>query len=273
MYGCQEKDVAHYTCYRISEPLSIDGNLQKKPWLHAPKGTLVDLVTGEKAPLETKIATLWDNEYLYVAFCVEEPDIQATLTERDSLVYSENDIELFIAGEDCYYEFQINALGTIYEVFFIWQEAYTKESRFYTPEFNLLTKKIDVLGGFQDVLRYEKHPRGKRWAFMDWDFPGLKTAVTVQGTINDSSDIDQGWMVELAFPWKGMKSLFGKNIEPRDTTTLRINFSRFEVRMENKNSENNPPGWSLNAHGVYDSHIPNCFSIVHLSSKDLKTLK
>lgn len=272
MYGCQEKDAAHYTCYRVTEPLTIDGNLQKKSWLQAPKGTLVDIVTGEKAPLETKIASLWDNEYLYVAYWVEEPDVQAKLTERDSLVYYENDIELFIAGKDCYYEFQINALGTIYEVFYIWQEAYTKGSRFNTSEFDLVARKVDVLGGFQDELRHEKHPRGKRWAFMDWDFPGLKTAVSIQGTINDSSDVDKGWTVELAFPWKGMKTLFGEVLKPQDKMDLRINFSRFEVSMDNENSENNPPGWSLNAHGVYDSHIPNCFSYVHLSDKDLKTL-
>ncbi|MHA1243162.1 MAG: carbohydrate-binding family 9-like protein [Candidatus Heimdallarchaeota archaeon] len=269
MYGCREKDVAQYTCYRVSEPINIDGNLQKKPWLQAPKGTLADLVTGEKAPLETKIASLWDDKYLYIAYWVEEPNVQATLTERDSLVYMENDIELFIAGKDCYYEFQINALGTIYEVFYIWQDAYTKGSRFDTSEFNLLTRKVDVLGGFQDVLRYEKHPRGRRWAFMDWDFPGLKTAVTVQGTINNSSIVDQGWTVELAFPWKGMRSLFGKELKPQDKTKLRMNFSRFEVSLDNKNSENNPPGWSLNAHGVYDSHIPNCFSFVYLSTLNL----
>jgi len=102
MYGCREKDVAQYTCYRVSEPINIDGNLQKKPWLQAPKGTLADLVTGEKAPLETKIASLWDDKYLYIAYWVEEPNVQATLTERDSLVYMENDIELFIAGKDSF---------------------------------------------------------------------------------------------------------------------------------------------------------------------------
>jgi len=48
-----------------------------------------------------------------------------------------------------------------------------------------------------------------------------------------------------------------------------MNFSRFEVSLDNKNSKNNPPGWSLNAHGVYDSHIPNCFSFVYLSTLNL----
>jgi hypothetical protein len=96
-------------------------------------------------------------------------------------------VEVFIAGKDCYYEFEINALGTVYEVYFIWQDAYKKGSVFDKPEFDLLSQRVDVLGGFQDRMRFGKHPRGKRWAF--------------------------------------------------------------------------------NKHGVYDSHIPECFTFVHFSTK------
>ncbi|HUT81904.1 MAG TPA: carbohydrate-binding family 9-like protein [Candidatus Bathyarchaeia archaeon] len=264
MYGCSEDKVAHYSCFHINSPIIIDGNLEKKVWIHAPKANLVELVSGRSASLQTKIATLWDSSYFYVAFWVEEPNVQAYLNDRDSQIYTENDIELFIAGDECYYEFQINALGTIYEVFYIWQDAYTKESRFNCSEFDLLKRNVDILGGFQDILRYKKHPRGKRWAFMDWDFPGLKTAVQVQGTINDSSDRDIGWTVELAFPWNGFTSLFGKKYQPKINDELRINFSRFQSLSTEDYSEEKHHGWSLNAHGVYDSHIPSCFSFVQM---------
>ena len=50
------------------------------------------------------------------AFWIEEPFVTATLTERDAPIYQNNDVEVFIAGQDAYYEFEINALGTIYEV-------------------------------------------------------------------------------------------------------------------------------------------------------------
>ena len=62
---------------------------------------------------------IWDDEYLYVAYWIEEPNLQASITERDGLIYQNNDVELFIAGQDTYYEFEINSYGTIYEVFFI----------------------------------------------------------------------------------------------------------------------------------------------------------
>lgn len=264
MYECNEEDIAHYYCQKISDKITVDGMLNEAVWINAPKAPLVDLVTGEPAFLKTQIASLWDNENFYVAFWIEEPNVQAKFTERDSQIYLENDVELFIDGNGCYYEFQINAIGTIYEVFYIWQDAYKKGSRFAIPEFDLLTRNIDVLGGFQDIMRYQKHPQGKRWAIMDWDFPGLQSGVQIQGTLNDSSDQDSGWTVELAFPWDGMKSLFGKSLKPCNNDILRVNFSRFQALQYNSIKSDHHPGWSLNPHKVYDSHIPKCFSCVHL---------
>lgn len=58
----------------------------------------------------------WDELNLNVAFEIGEPLVEARQTERDSLVCLENDVEVFIDGGDCYYEFEINALGTVYGV-------------------------------------------------------------------------------------------------------------------------------------------------------------
>jgi len=269
-YGCDEGDLARYTCYRTSHKFAIDGRLDRPAWREAPKSKrFVDLVSGVPGFLETRMASLWDDDYLYVAFWVSEPNVQARLRERDSLVWTENDVEIFIGGEDCYYEFEINALGTVYEVFYIWQDALKDGSRFDVPEFDLRKGRVDVLGGFQDALRFGKHPRGRRWAFMDWDLPGLRAAVQVQGTLNDASDIDEGWTAEIAFPWRGLKHLAGKRaVPPRDGDVWRLDFSRFEL-LESCGAEAEPhPGWALNTHGVYDSHIPECFSFVHFSELD-----
>jgi hypothetical protein len=226
------------------------------------------MVTGVPAFLDTRMAALWDETNLYVAFWIEEPNVQAHFTQRDSPVYLENDVELFIAGPDCYYEFQINAQGTIYEVFYIWQDAYKRGGAFDRQEFDLRTRTVDVIGGFQDVLRYQKHPRGRRWAFMDWDFSGLQTAVQVDGTLNAAATMDRGWTVELAFPWEGMRTLAqGRALPPRDGETWRMDFSRFEALDYNGRPTDPSVGWSLNCHGVYDSHIPECFSYVHFSAK------
>jgi hypothetical protein len=126
----------------------------------------------------------------------------------------------------------------------------------------LYSRDVDLLAGFQDG-RFGKHPRGRRWGFLDFDMPGLQTAVNVQGSINDNSDVDKGWTVELAIPWQSLAFMFnGRSGAPAVGSTLRCDFSRFEaLRLHGAPLPQNP-GWSLNPHGVYDSHIPESFSIV-----------
>jgi hypothetical protein len=268
-YGAPEEALAHYTCLRTRDRIHINGNLDKPVWRSAPKSPrFVDLVSGEPGFYDTRMACLWDDWALYVGFWIEEPQVRATLTERDSFIWFDNDVEVFLGGDDCYYEFEINALGTIYEVFFIYQDALKRGSRFDRPEFDLYNRNVDVLGGFQDASRVGRHPRGKRWAFMDWDFPGLQSAVRVDGVINDPAHIDKGWTVELAFPWSGMASLVARQtFPPKEGDTLRASFSRFEALRYHGKSVAESPGWALNAHGVYDSHIPECFSYLHFSER------
>ena len=77
----------------------------------------VDMISGVPGFFNTQAAALWDDEALYIAFWIEEPFVEARLTQRDSTIFQENDVEVFIDGGDCYYEFEINALNTVYEVF------------------------------------------------------------------------------------------------------------------------------------------------------------
>ncbi|MFN5927448.1 MAG: hypothetical protein ACK45X_04985, partial [Roseiflexaceae bacterium] len=96
-----------------------------------------------------------------------------------------------------------------------------------------------------------------------FDMPGLRTGVQVQGTINNNSDIDKGWSVEIAIPWQSLAFMFTEGVlPPVSGRELRCDFSRFEaLRLHGAPLPQNP-GWALNAHGVYDSHIPESFSIV-----------
>ena len=264
-YGYNQELCKHYTCCRTKGPIAIDGTLDEISWQLAEKSPrFVDMTTGKTVSYDTRAAILWDDENLYVAFWVEEPDVTATFTERDSLIWYDNDVEVFIAGEDCYYEFEINAFGTVLEIFWVWQEAYKHGSRFEIPELDLLTqKKVEVLGG---DFEYRTHPRGGRWGFRDWDMKGMKSAVKVNGTINKSDEVDKGWHVELAFPWKSMKLLAGsRSLPPKPGDTWRMDISRFETIKDHKTQIN--PGWAWNTHGTYDSHIPEMFTYVHFSDK------
>jgi len=271
-------EIAHYTAYRTRQPLGIDGRLDKRAWQLAPKTPrFVDMANGDLALFDSRAAALWDDQNLYIAYWCEEPFPQATLTERDSMVCRESDVEVFFDGGDCYYEFEINALGTIYEVFFIWQDAFRHGSRFDVPEFDLLERKAVSFGGNDDrsgpTFWYGSHPRGPRWAFLDWDFPGIRTAVKVDGELNNRKVLSRGWQVELAFPWEGMKWLAnGKALPPKDGDTWRMMFSRFENIYISGHQAGGQAGWVLSPHGVNDSHRPECFPYVHMSSTCVEDL-
>jgi len=150
--------------------------------------------------------------------------------------------------------------------FFVWQEALRRGSRFDRPELDLYSRDVDLLGGFQDASRWGKHPRGRRFAFLDFDLGGLETAVKVDGRINDPTTTDRGWSVEMALPWKSLAFLFdGRTLPPGEGETLRCDFSRFEALLVHGKPVPENPGWSLNPHGVYDSHIPESFSVVRFT--------
>ncbi len=254
---------------RESQPITIDGKLDEPGWLaatHSPR--FGDLITGKPVRFDTRAAVLWDDDFLYVAYWVEEPDVRATLTRRDAPVYSENDVELFIDGGGGYYEFEINALGTLYEAFFIWEDAHQTHYS-AMPEFHRDREGVISFNG----VGFKNHPRGKRIGFMQWDFPGLRSAVHIDGTLNDSSNTDKGWTVELALPWKGMSALAkegGRSLPPKDGDTWRFDFSRFnQYRSDNSPGSAGSKGWAWSHHGVWDSHIPECFVRVRFSTNEV----
>lgn len=256
---------ARYTCYRTPTPLRIDGRLDETAWSDAPRSnSFVDIVSGAPAWFDTRVALLWDNTYLYFGFQAQETDVWATLEERDSKIYEENDLELFIAGRDSYYEFEINALNVIYEVFWIWKDVHAPGGKFWgRPEFDPETQRTLVLDGVGGHV----HERGERWGFLDWDCPGLLHAVHVDGTINRRDHTDRGWSAEIAIPWSSLTLLAdGRSLPPRDGDQWRIDCSRFQKIGRGGEVLDPCAGWTWNRHGHYDSHIPEAFPIVTFST-------
>ncbi|MBW2162510.1 MAG: carbohydrate-binding family 9-like protein, partial [Deltaproteobacteria bacterium] len=108
---------------------------------------------------------------LYVGAWLEEPHLWGTLTDRDAIIYHDHDFEVFLDPDgdgEAYFEIEINVLGT---------------------EFDLFLNRPYSRGGQADIA---------------WNLKGLRTAVFADGTINDASDIDRGWGIEMAIPWSGL---------------------------------------------------------------------
>ena len=262
-FPCPEAELPRYTALRTTEPIVVDGKLDEAVWQKAPRSPrFVDILTGGRTIHDTQAMVVWDETNLYVAYRVEEPFVHAKFTQHNDPIYYDNDVEFFIAGRDAYYEFEVNAFNTVYEVFFIWNEAYEKGGFSHAPEF--ARAKLQPFNG----VGFTTHPRGGRLGNFNWTFPGIRTAVHVDGTINDDKDRDRGWTVELALPWKGLQWLAKaeqRALPPREGDLWRMDFSRFNTYKEAAPAKDSG-GWVWSRHGIWDSHVPECFVQVTFST-------
>ena len=223
------------------------------------------MVTGHAGMYNTQAALLWNDTHLYIAFTAEEPFVEAIFTGRDSIVFLENDLEVLIDGGDCYYELEVNAANTVYEVFFIWRDAFTKGSRFDIPLFDVHHPQAYTFGGDYDRTGASfwkgTHPRGVRWAFTHFDMPGLQTATKIDGTLNDNRDIDKGWSLEIAIPWNSLQLLAnGRMAPPVHGDIWNIFLGRFQKLLTGGKEVLPHPAMALNDHGIYDTHRPDKWS-------------
>lgn len=224
-----------YNCLKTQQPPRIDGNLDDTAWKQASWTTDFVDIEGDKRPrprFRTRMKMLWDDRNLYIAAELEEPDVWATLTAHDSVIFHDNDFEVFLdpGGKGVeYFEFEINARNTGWDL--------------YLP-------KPYRLGGNADN---------------GWEIPGLQTGVRVNGTLNNPEDRDVGWTVELAIPWESFRDRAHAAFPPRTGDTWRANFSRVEwlsrpdVRPKSE-KENN---WVWSPQGVVNMHIPEQWGFLH----------
>ena len=81
-------DPVRTVCYRTATPLTIDGRLDEPAWRAAAWSEHFVDIDGVRRPhLATRVKMLWDDDRFYIAAELEEPDIWATLTQRDSVIF------------------------------------------------------------------------------------------------------------------------------------------------------------------------------------------
>ena len=261
-----EKEVARYTAFKVAKPITIDGKLDEEVWGRAPASPrFVDLISSKKAMHDTHAHVLWDDTHLYVAYRVQEPFLKAKYTKTNDPIYYDNDVELFVAGRDAYYELELNGFNATYEAFFIWDDAYDMGGFSVVPEFT--KSRMKPFNG----VGFTTHPRGGRHGSFEWFFPGKKTAIYMDGTLNDDKDRDRGWTVEVALPWQGMEWLAkadARALPPKDGDVWRMDFSRFNTYKEAPPAKDSG-GWAWSYHGVWDSHIPECFPFITFSKENV----
>jgi len=238
-----------YVCYKTDVPLNIDGKLNEQNWLKTDWTDYFLDIEGEsklKPYYQTRVKMLWGDDYFYFGCEMEEPHIWAKLKERDSVIFYDNDFEIFIdpvGDTHNYYEFEMNAFNTIWDL--------------------LLTKPY--------------REEGCR-AIDSWDIQGLKSAVFIEGTLNDPSDTDKSWSVEVAIPWKVLEEC-ADSCPPKQGEQWRLNFSRVQWDTEivdgnyEKIKGNPEHNWVWSPQGVINMHYPEMWGFVQFSEKIVGTGK
>jgi hypothetical protein len=239
-----------YICYRTDTPIAIDGKLDEKIWQASEWTSLFLDIEGNLKPrprLKTRAKMLWDDNYLYIAAQFEEPDLWATLKQRDTVIFYDNDFEVFIDPDGDthrYYELEINALKTAWDLF---------------------------------LVKPYRDSDGRQTAFNSWDITGLKLGVELAGTLNNPADRDEGWKCEIAFPWRILRESFSNGSTPEAGEQWRINFSRVEWKLKSTNGkyekETDPltgkpypeENWVWAPTGLINIHYPEMWGFVQFS--------
>ena len=247
------------------QAVTMSGRLDGPVWADAQwSGRFVDMVSGLPGLYDTRAAVVAHPQGLLAGFRVEEPFPRASLTERDSLVFQENDVELFLDFGWGYYELEVNALGTVYEVLHLWRDSLDDSPFAADPRLDLRNPAAFTFGGDYD-RRPESfwrgtHPRGPRVALLDYDLPGLQVAVSVDGVLNDWSAASAGWTVEMLLPWADLARLSAGAVTHATPGPLRAFLGRFQQLPVS--GQFVTAAWCLDPHGLLDTHRPESFTTV-----------
>lgn len=218
-----------YLCKRVEIAPLIDGVIDDEIWNSAAWTDLFIDISGPDFPIPkqlTKAKMLWNDSNLFIAAYIQESDLWATLTDDESIIFYDNDFEVFIdpdGDNHQYFEFEFNSYNTKWDL--------------YLPR------------PYRDITHAEHN----------WNAKGLKSAVKLYGSINQSTDTDSCWTIEIVIPFSSLKHKGNFTITPNIGDNWRVNFSRVEWDLKFTNNtyekfdkpEHNwvwSPQWAINMH-------------------------
>lgn len=252
-----------YYCKRVNNSLVLDGNLDKDFWKDIPFTDSFLDISGPEYPVprfRTRAKICWDDSNIYIGALLEGDEIWANITSRDSVMYYDNDFEVFIDTCSCghhYMEMEMNALNTQWDL--------------------MLTKP------YRDGGR----------SISAWNMNGLETAVHVEGSLNTPSENNKFWSVEIKIPFAGLYEAYcleenQPELErcypcrnaPKAGEFWRMNFSRVqwkvskELRYDKITDESGKwlpeDNWVWAPTGLIDIHCPEFWGFVFFTEGEEK---
>ena len=185
-----------YQVLRTDQGIQVDGRLDEADWQRAAP---IDFVMPwsdleKEQPQSTTARLLWDDDNLYIIYECVDPYLHSEVTEHDGAVYQEDAVEIFatpnmdVPGN--YYGYEMNINGTLLDY-------------------------IAFRGGKERTKAI--HP--------SWQNEGVVIATTYDGTLNDHSDTDQSWILEISIPHDNFRHLGGQ-IPPQNGDQWRAGLNR-----------------------------------------------
>ncbi len=179
-----------YTVYKTKQPITIDGKLDENVWIQTRPAEPFRNVSGSREVTpKTELRMIYDDENLYVSFVCMDEDIWTTYKRRDDPLYKQEVVEIYVDADGngkTYYELQISPRNMVFDAYF--------------PE---VRKDMN--------LAYDAK---------------MKTAVTVDGTLDNRKDKDKRWIVEAAIPFASIAD--ARNKPPKAREEWKMNFYRME---------------------------------------------
>ena len=182
--------------------ITIDGRLDEPAWKAAEStGPFVDVRSGQEnpgLPTQGSAKLLWDDKFLYVGFEVSDKKVHGgwPAGAKDAHLWEKDTVEMMIdpdgdGDNKDYYEIQVNPQNLVFD---------TQYDELQLPE--------RQRPGPLRPRGVERQPRERR--------PGPR------GTLDDDSDTDQGYTVEMEIPWASFTK--AQRSPPAPGTTWRMNF-------------------------------------------------
>jgi hypothetical protein len=185
---------------RTDGEMSVDGLLNEAVWQWAQTVVLRENRTGAAvadSAVLTRVKTCYNENILFIGFICNDPDTWSTFTQRDEHLWKEEVVEVFLDIDrelNTYVEIEVSPANVLFDSYIV------------DPV------NIDV----EATSRF--------------DLPNIKTAVSLNGTLNKRDDRDHQWAVEIALPFADLVEDVDSIIPGK--TEWRINFYRVNADQD-----------------------------------------
>jgi hypothetical protein len=215
--------------YTNSE-MTLDGMLNEEIWKISEMVVLKVNRTGDPVndfSQQTRVRSCYDSSTLYISFECNDVDIWSRYDSHDQHLWQEEAVEVFIDTDlepDTYVEIEVSPRNVVFDSYIV--------------------DPINI-----DIAATKK-----------FDLPGMRTAVFVDGTLDNRNDEDKQWIVEIAIPFD---EIYRHKIQNFTDIRWRINFYRID---RDKNLESTGYAWSPTRDRF---HKPSSFGFLTFSNSKL----